>query len=120
MRLARETRADVALLTPHLESLDAQTAPEFLREVCEVLDAPRVLLDLSEVCFVDSSGLGAILACMRQVQAASGEFALCGLRPQVRATVELVRMHRLLEIHATADEGVAAFGPAPASANPRA
>jgi len=119
MTLVRESRGDVTLLTPHLESLDAQTAQEFRLKASEVLDAPKVLLDLSEVCFVDSSGLGAILACMRQVRAASGEFALCGLRPQVRATVELVRMHRLLDIHPTADEGVAAFGPAPAAPNPR-
>jgi anti-sigma B factor antagonist len=69
-----------------------------------------VVLDLSQVRFVDSSGLGSILSCLRQMNAKGGELNLCGITKQVRALFDLVRMHRIFDIYDTRDEAVRALG----------
>ena len=59
--------------------------------------------------FVDSSGLGSFLSCLRKVLAGGGGLKLCGMSRQVRAIFELVKLHQILEIHDTSDEAVRAF-----------
>jgi len=92
------------------KTLDAHTSKDFRREIEKKLEGKKkVVLDLSRLAFVDSSGLGVLLSCLRQVSAAGGDLKLCCLSGQVRAVFQLVRMHRLFEIHNTRDEAVRAF-----------
>ena len=64
---------------------------------------------LTKLEFVDSSGLGVFLSCMRKVTSADGNFKLAELNSTVRSLFELVRMHRVIEIYNTMDEAIAAF-----------
>lgn len=96
-----------------VEELDASNAPEFKRDMAPVLQSnTKLVLDLSRLRFVDSSGLGAVLSCLRQLSARNGDMKLCGMSKQVRDTFELVRMHRIFDIAGTKDEAVHAFEPA--------
>lgn len=91
-------------------ALDAETSKSFRKQIKDKLQGRKqVVLDLSELTFVDSSGLGVLIACLRQVSAAGGDLKLCGLSSQVRALFELVRMHRLFSIYNTRDEATRAF-----------
>jgi anti-sigma B factor antagonist len=74
-----------------------------------VAEHTNVVLDMGELSFVDSSGLGAILSFTRQLASKGGELKLCNLQKPVRALVQLVRLHRVLDILNTRDEAVAAF-----------
>ena len=112
MKLVSETIGGVAVIRLEGESLDALAAPEFRRAVGERVAGGKVLLDLEELRFVDSSGLGAVLACLRQLNACDGELKLCNMRKEVRATFELVRMHRLIDIHESREAALGAFGTA--------
>ena len=86
------------------------TSAEFKRDIAPVLQAnTKVVLDLSRLRFVDSSGLGAMLSCLRQLSAKHGDLKLCGMSKQVRAVFELVRMHRIFDISGTKEEAVHAF-----------
>ena len=67
------------------------------------------MIDLSSVRFVDSSGLGAMLSCLRQMTAKGGDLKLSGMSKQVRATFELVRMHRIFDIFDTSEAAILAF-----------
>src|ERR1019366_7756967 len=92
------------------DELDASNAGEFKRDIAPVLEAnTKLVLDLSRLRFVDSSGLGAMLSCLRQLSAKSGDLKLCGMSRQVRALFELVRMHRIFDIYGTREEAVKAF-----------
>ena len=68
-----------------------------------------MIFDLAELRFVDSSGLGAILSSLRQLNANGGDLKLCGMSKPVRALFELVRMHKIFEIHETRDDAIRAF-----------
>jgi anti-sigma B factor antagonist len=70
----------------------------------------RIILDLSQLKFVDSSGLGAMLSCLRQLNGVGGDLKLCGMTKSVRALFQLVRMHRVFEIFNDRDDAIRSFG----------
>lgn len=110
MEVAVEKIADVAVAAIPFEELDASNVAEFKRDMATVLQTQtEVVLDLTRLQFVDSSGMGAILSCLRHLTAKGGDLKLCGMSRQVRTVFELVRMHRIFDIYATQQEAVRAF-----------
>jgi anti-sigma B factor antagonist len=116
MQLASEKIGDVAVAALAVEELDAGNVGEFKRDIAPLLDAnAKLVLDLSRLRFVDSSGLGAFISCLRKLNAKGGDLKLSGMSKQVRAVFELVRMHRVFDILGTREDAVRAFERAPAS-----
>jgi anti-sigma B factor antagonist len=110
MEIAVDQIGDVAVVAVPVEELDAGNTVEFKRDMSPVLEAnTKVVLDLSKLRFMDSSGLGSFLSCLRRLNAKGGDLKLCGLSPQVRTVIELVRMHRIFDIYGTKEEAVRAF-----------
>jgi len=88
--------------------LDASNTKSFRDAMQPLLKAhSTVLLDLQEVEFIDSSGLGALLSCLRTMNSKQGELKLFSMSKPVQAMFELVRMHRLFAIYNTRDEALA-------------
>jgi anti-sigma B factor antagonist len=89
------------------EALDASNAKEFKTGVAPfITPGAKVIFELSSLKFVDSSGLGALLSCLRQLNASGGALKLCAMVKPVRALFELVRMHRVFEIFNTQEEAI--------------
>jgi anti-sigma B factor antagonist len=110
MEMAVENVSEVAVAVVPVEELDASNVAEFKRDIAPILETQRELvLDLRRLRFVDSSGMGAILSCLRQLSAKGGDLKLCGMTRQVRTVFELVRMHRIFDIYPTQEEAVRAF-----------
>jgi anti-sigma B factor antagonist len=100
----------VAVAVIPVDELDAGNSGDLKRDIAPILESnAKVVIDLSRLRFVDSSGLGAMLSCLRQLTAKGGDLKLCGMSKQVRAAFELVRMHRIFDIFGTRDEAVRAF-----------
>jgi anti-sigma B factor antagonist len=107
MELVVRQIGDVAVATVPVEDLDASNAAEFKRDMTAVIEThPKLVLDLSRLRFVDSSGLGAFISCLRKANAKGGDLKLTGMSKQVRGVFELVRMHRVFDIYATNEEAV--------------
>jgi len=107
MKLDTKPLADDAgvIVTVPGEHLDVGNSKSFREALQPVLEEnATVLLDLSEVDFIDSSGLGSLLSCLRTMNAKDGDLRLFGMRKPVQAMFELVRMHRLFAIYDTEDE----------------
>lgn len=112
MEINVDRQDKVAIAEIPVEELDASNAGELKRDMAPILEAnTRLVIDLTRLRFVDSSGLGAMLSCLRHVSAKGGDLKLCGLSRQVRAAFELVRMHRIFDIFPTREEAVRAFQP---------
>jgi anti-sigma B factor antagonist len=110
MELMVEKAGDVAVVTPIVDELDAGNVAEFKREMAPLVEAEsRVVLDLAGLRFVDSSGLGAFLSILRKLNAKRGDLKLCRVTDQVRTVLELVRLHRVLDVHATREAALSAF-----------
>ncbi len=107
MEILIEEVGGLAVAVAAVDELDASNVAEFKTAMDPILEArSQLILDLSRMRFVDSSGLGAILSCLRQLRAKGGDLKLCGMTKQVRAVFELVRMHRIFDIYATQQEAV--------------
>ena len=93
-----------------VDHLDAGNAPEFKEKIQAHLDQNNlVVIDMQALNFVDSSGLGAMLSCLRSMSNKQGQLKLVGLTKPVRALFELVRMHRIFSIYNTVEEAQASI-----------
>lgn len=78
--------------------VDAASAAE-LREALVALTAyRRVILDFSGVPFIDSAGLGCLIAGARRIHAADGDIVLCSARRAVDRLLHTVGMDGVLPI----------------------
>jgi anti-sigma B factor antagonist len=68
-----------------------------------------VVFGLSEVTFMDSSGLGGLVASLRSIGQAGGDIKIASLLPRVRALFELTRLHQVFEIFNDADTAIQSF-----------
>lgn len=71
---------------------------EFLFKLIEVEKKQKLIIDLSNVEFVDSSFLGAIVSGLKKVTAIKGDIKILGLQPPVRAMFELTRLYKVFEV----------------------
>jgi anti-sigma B factor antagonist len=80
--------------------LDLDTAPRLLAEVKRVLTegAGTLVVDLAELTFVDSSGLGVLVACWRRAEAAGVDFRLTNPTEDVSMTLEITGLDQILPI----------------------
>jgi anti-sigma B factor antagonist len=92
--------------------LDIATAPR----LCARLDAtrtgrrPRLLVDLTDVDFCDSTGLRALLGAASEVRAHGGRFAIvCPPAGDVARLLEIVGAAEWMAIHSDAESGMAAL-----------
>ena len=93
--------------------IDAAVAIRFKDRMREVLADPgpaaRVVLDLSRVDFLDSSGLGAVVAVMKML-APERRLELAGLTPTVEKVFRLTRMDTIFTIHPGLEAGLRQAG----------
>jgi len=81
--------------------LDSVNSNSLRREIIDTIDrgVKTVLLDLQDITFMNSSGMGALVATLKAVKAAGGQLALCSLSDQVRIIFELSRMDRIFQVY---------------------
>lgn len=110
MKLETRDTSELRVVTVHETRIDAAVAIKFKDQMRELVGggAPHVVLDLSEVEFVDSSGLGAIVAAMKQM-GSTRRLDLAGLTPPVERVFRLTRMDTVFTIHADVAEAEAVY-----------
>ncbi|MEV8467919.1 STAS domain-containing protein [Fluviibacterium sp. DFM31] len=107
MDLSKQTHGDVVVITAADPRIDAAVAIEFkdrMRDLTADADG-RVILDLEQVNFIDSSGLGAIVAAMKQLGGGK-RLELAALSPLVDKVFRLTRMDSVFVIHDTTATGL--------------
>ena len=100
MQLLAEERDDLLIVRSLDSRIDAAVAIQFKELMRDLVRTapPLVMLDLSKVTFLDSSGLGAVVAVMKLL-APDGRLELSGLTPAVEKVFRLTRMDKIFTIH---------------------
>jgi anti-sigma B factor antagonist len=100
MEIACETQGTTLIARVLEDRIDAAVAIRFKDRMRDLVQSPsdRVILDLSRVGFLDSSGLGAVVAVMKLV-GPDRKLELSGLTPTVEKVFRLTRMDRVFTIH---------------------
>lgn len=89
--------------------LTALQADAFDTASAAVPDGALTVLDLGRVGFLDSAGIGCLVRLLRRLERQGGELRLAGPTGPVTTALELVRLHRLLEVHPDTATAVASF-----------
>lgn len=81
--------------------LNMVAAPRLKSAIDEAVDGgqSRVVVDLGSVTFMDSSGLGALIAGLKKARQASGDLRIAGVNRQVATVLELTNLDRVLRPH---------------------
>jgi len=90
--------------------LDAREAVEFKAQMADwIRQGPQtILLNLAEVRFIDSSGLGAIVSVLKLL-GRQGDLVLCGVTEPVLSLFKLTRMDRVFQMYAQESEALTAL-----------
>lgn len=84
-------------------------APALREVIADAVDdsGPRLVIDLSDTEFIDSSGLGALVAGLKTAREAGGDLRIAAATPQVVAALQLTNLHRVLKPYPSVDECLA-------------
>jgi len=101
---------DVLIVQPMQQRLDAQEAGGFKAHMGKHMSEghTKIVLDLSRVEFIDSSGLGVMVSSLKMLRG-NGSLSLCGIRETIMTMFKLTRMDRVFPIFATAEEAIASL-----------
>ncbi|MEJ5255336.1 MAG: STAS domain-containing protein [Acidimicrobiales bacterium] len=89
--------------------LDAYTVGQFRETLAELATVPRLLIDLSEVPFMDSAGLGALIGGIRRAREADGEVTVACSRPTLTRLLHTTGFDRIVPVAETVDEALQAL-----------
>ena len=110
MEYSERYENDIPVLQPS-GRLDASSSSEFKQKVLSLAAGPakKVVLDLSKLTFIDSSGLGSMVSLLRTLSKKGGDIRLAALASQVQSLFELTRLHRVFEIYSSVEDALQDF-----------
>ena len=109
MEIKKERVGDVYVVTVS-GRLDGIYSTAFANQVGELTGAnPKILIDFTDIDFVTSAGLRALLLLIKKAKASGSVFALCGVNEQVREVLNISGFTAMFSIHSGRAEGIAAL-----------
>jgi anti-sigma B factor antagonist len=101
-------REGIPVVRAHGE-VDVSTAPALRAELMSIAeDSPKVVVDLSDVTFLDSTGLGVLIAAMKRFRDSStgGHLHLVVTRPHIQKVLEVTGLTSIFEVHSSLDDAL--------------
>lgn len=84
--------------------LDAYTVGQFRESLADLATRPKLLIDMSDVPFVDSAGLGALIGGIRRSREVGGDVAVCCNRPTLVRLLHTTGFDRIVTVADTLEE----------------
>ncbi|MCF7944604.1 MAG: STAS domain-containing protein [Spirochaetia bacterium] len=105
-----EKNGDIMIISFETTSLNAGNVKDFKANIQPYLDSEKfIILDLRNLTFIDSSGLGSFLSCLKALNQKGGDLKICNVTKSVRILFEMVRMHQVIDTYDSREEAVQAF-----------
>lgn len=113
MKIDIAERNGAAVVRPTSPRVDMEVAGEFRAALVQLINTGhrRLVVDMSDVNFVDSSGLGALVSALKALKVVNGggDVRLANVQPPVTALLEIIRLHRVFASYPTVDQAVQSF-----------
>lgn len=107
MHLKIEYIDNIILIQFEVSELDADISEVVAKEIeTHIKPSAKIILDMANLEFIDSSGLGTILGIKRKIHSLNGHFIICEMTHPVRQIMELVRLNKVFDIVQTRDEAL--------------
>jgi anti-sigma B factor antagonist len=111
MDIKTELNDGITVLFVKEDRLDANNSEELKVELRRLFGngTKDLILDLKEVLFIDSSGLGVLVSGYKNASVLHGSLKLSNLQSQVKSMFELTRLHRVFDIFTTVDDALQSY-----------
>lgn len=111
MDIKTELTEGITVLFVREDRLDANNSEELKIELRRQFESGTkdLILDLKEVLFIDSSGLGVLVSGYKNASILHGSLKLSNLQSQVKSMFELTRLHRVFDIFTTVDDALQSY-----------
>ena len=103
-----EETPDYTLCRP-VGELDAYTVGQFRETLVELASTRRLLIDLSDVPFMDSAGLGALIGGIRRAREAEGDVSVACSRPTLTRLLHTTGFDRIVPVTETREAAIDAL-----------
>lgn len=109
MKLEIIKENEVTIVIPQFDSLNAAISTEFRGKFIDLINENNsfFILDLAEVNFIDSAGLGTIIALLKLIKNNDGFIVVCGVKPKVENLFKLTRMDQFFTVKNDRTESLA-------------
>ncbi|MBP6941295.1 MAG: STAS domain-containing protein [Syntrophorhabdaceae bacterium] len=110
MHLESVKTGGVLIVKPSEKRIDASVATEFKGKMVDWINEgnTKIILDLVNVDFIDSSGLGAIVSSLKAI-GGNGDLVISGLQETVMGLFRLTRMNKVFQIFSSEQEAIQAL-----------
>jgi len=111
MQIKEEIRDDVAILFLKGNLMGGPDSMEVHEKVKSLIrdKIKKVVIDLSKVKWMNSSGLGALMACMTSLKNVEGELKISGATEKIKNLFMITKLITIFDTYETADRAVASF-----------
>ena len=111
MNLTTDRNQDVSIVRVNEARLMYPLLPEFSGAIAPLIGpGSKLVLDLSNVTYVDSATIGCLMDLYRQLAAGGGHLKLSGVQKRVETMLTLTGAHNFIELHADEPSAVRSFG----------
>ena len=110
LSLQNHTVGDIAVIACTGRIVEGAEASSLYQQIRDLLPIHHFfVLDLHEVSFIDSAGLGLLVRMLSRVRASAGDLKLCGAGPNIEKSLTVTRLKAVLGSYATEADAIAAF-----------
>jgi anti-sigma B factor antagonist len=103
----------VTVVRPAAERLDIEVAADFRAMLLSLIEQGqrRLVIDLADVAFIDSSGLGALVSALKTLKRSDngGDVRLARVQAPVVSLLEIIRLNRVFTTYSTVEQAVESF-----------
>ena len=113
MRIDVSTANGATVVRPSGERLDIEVAADFRAMLLSLIEQGhrRLVVDLADVGFIDSSGLGALVSALKTLKRSDngGDVRLARVQAPVVSLLEIIRLNRVFTTYATVEQAVQSY-----------
>lgn len=111
MAMQNRTQKDITILYPAGKIVLGDGDQELDDAVRNLLDqgARKVVINFSQVSYLDSSGVGELVGCYTAIKNRGGDLRICGLNARISSLIRMTSLHAIFTVTDTEDEALAGF-----------
>lgn len=90
--------------------IDASNSKDFKEKFQSYLENyTHFVFDMTELEFLDSTGLGAVISSLKNASEAGGDIAIANLQPKPKMLFEITRAHKIFSVHDDVESAIKSF-----------
>lgn len=111
MKITQRDHQGITILYPEGKITLGDGDQELGEAVRSVLEAGsrRIILNLSKVSYLDSSGVGELVGCYTSIKNKGGELRICGMNSRIFNLITMTSLHSVFDVKETEEESLVGF-----------